>query len=1091
MKLTAILLTAACLQLAARTSGQTVTLNLKDAPVQKVFKEVSRQTGVSIVYAESLFRDMKLVTIRVKDATLQEVLEKCLKGQPFNYTLKGNSIVISTALTVALQPTVTTPPLPPPPPPIDVKGQIVNENGEPVVGASVIIKGTTIGVSTNGQGYFELKGVDKNITLLITGVNIESKEVKIIGVRTEILITVTSKVTAGEDVSIKAGYYDVKKREMTGNISRVDAKTIGRQPVANPLQALQGRMPGVYIQQTTGVAGGGFSVLIRGRNSLRNDGNDPLYVVDGVPFTSSPLTDSRISASIIKEGNPLVSINPNDIESIEVLKDADATAIYGSRGANGVVLITTKKGKAGKVKFDFNVYSGAGKASSRMELLETNDYVDMRVEGMKNSGLWPPPAFLQAFYYDIFAWDTTSRNTDWQKELIGGTANFSNAQFSVSGGNANTQFLIGGNYYRETTVFPGSKGMNRLSGNMSLHHLSTDKKFNMQVGLNYSSTVNKQAPVDLTPIAIQLPPNAPALYDPEGKINWEWNNSFTQNPLSYLEQRYQSNAYNLVANSVFQFKISKEIGVKVNLGYTSMDVKELNISPIASIPPQFITTQTGSTVFGTNALKTWIAEPQAEYKKSLGKSEINLLVGSTFQESELEGNIIQATGFSSDALLENILAAGRINVIGSNFYKYRYASLFGRINYSFNKTYFVNVSGRRDASSRFGPGKQFGNFGAVGAAWIFTKGKLFSNNFSFLNFGKLRFSYGTTGSDAIGNYQYLNTFTPTTYPYNNNPGLAITRLDNPDFSWESNRKLEFGLDLSFLKDRIQFGASWYQHRSSNQLVGLPLPVITGQSSVQFNLPATVQNKGWEFQLTTLNIASNNFRWVTDINITLPKNKLLEFPNLAAYPSYNNLYEVGQSIFTKKVLRFEGVDPQTGDFVFFDADGNGSISSVSDGLFLKEVTQQYFGGLNNSVSYKGFQLDFLLQFVKQTGSNYLASFSPIGALSNQPAIVLNRWRNPGDITDIPKSGTSSVSYNRILFSDAAISDASFIRLKNVSLSWQLPDKFKKSLSLSGGRIYFQGQNLFTITNYLGLDPETQNINFLPPLRVLTMGIQITF
>jgi TonB-linked SusC/RagA family outer membrane protein len=691
---------------------------------------------------------------------------------------------------------------------------------------------------------------------------------------------------------------------------------------------------------------------------------------------------------------------------------------------------------------------------------------------------------------DILVWDTT-RYTDWQKELIGGTANTINTSLSVSGGNANTQFSFSSGYYKETTVFPGNFYFQRFSGALNVNHTSSNGKFKFNISANYTGGSNNLYSQDLTGIAITLPPNAPALYDASKKINWDWKNSTIQNPLAHLERKYTNNTDNLVTSTLLSYQIIPGLHAKTNVGYTRMAVNEMSTNPLSAIPPQFLSNQTGSSNFGNAFIKTWIVEPQLDYFKEIGQGNLSILMGTTFQESIQEGETIQATGYTSDALLENILAATNVNIASSSYTQYRYAAIFGRANYTWREKYIVNLTGRRDGSSRFGPGKQFGNFGAIGLAWIFSNESFVKSGVPFLSFGKLRSSYGSTGSDAIGNYQYLNSYLSTTYPYNGSSGLVISRLANPDYSWETNRKLELGIELGFIKDAITFSASWYKNRSSNQLVGLPLPVITGQSSVQFNLPATVENTGWELQINTVNVKHSRFEWLTTFNVTIPKNKLVKFPNLDAFPAYNNIYKEGSSLFLKRTLQSNGVDPTTGSYTFADVNEDGSVSIDEDGKFLKEIAQSYYGGINNHIRFGRVQLDIFFQFVNQTGSNYMKSFSSPGMLSNQPNVVLGRWQEAGDNAIVQRySSLTSISYIYNRFSDNVISDASFIRLKNASLSWQLPEKWMKKLKITGAKLNLQGQNLLTFTNFLGMDPESQNVSFLPPLRVVAAGFQLT-
>ncbi|MBN8650573.1 MAG: TonB-dependent receptor [Cytophagales bacterium] len=576
-------------------------------------------------------------------------------------------------------------------------------------------------------------------------------------------------------------------------------------------------------------------------------------------------------------------------------------------------------------------------------------------------------------------------------------------------------------------------------------------------------------------------------------MNWE--NSTWTNPLSELERKYSGQIQNLVANTNLSYEIVKNISFKTNLGYTSMSVDENIIYPLSSRDPDFVAGGTGFAYFGDNKLKTWIAEPQLDYKLKVSKGTLLLLLGSTFQESVQSGKTVEGSGFSNDALLDNIRAAATLNIIQAAYSKYRYMSGFARANFNWEEKYILNLTARRDGSSRFGPGNKFANFGAIGAAWIFSNEKFFPSG--VFSFGKLRSSYGITGSDAIGDYQYLNTYGLTSYPYNRSTGLVINRLANPQYSWESNRKFEVALELAFLKDQISFEASYYQNRSTNQLVGLPLPIMTGQSSVQFNLPATVENTGFEFQVSSWLMKKSAFQWEANFNITVPSNRLIEFPGLEKFPAYANRYDVGKSVFTIKGFQSTGVDTETGLYTVADLNEDGAISSTLDIVGLKQIAQQYYGGLGNTFRYKGVDLTLFFQFVKQTGNSYQRSFIMPGAASNQPIIVLNRWQQPGDQTSVQRfsdfdpTAAATTAYSRSLSSDDRVTDASFIRFKTAALSWQLPTTTAQRVGMQKLRIYLQGQNLFTITNYTGLDPENQVSVSLPALRMITVGLDLTF
>jgi TonB-dependent starch-binding outer membrane protein SusC len=1079
MRLLILLITVACLHVSATGFTQTVTLSLNNAPLEKAFIEIRKQTGYSFIYIRAQLKNALPINCQLINAELKEALMCCFHNQPLSFIIEDNYIIVQTKLTETQHSQTQGNRR-------NIKGRVINDKGEPVEGASIMIKGTQRGTTTNGYGYFELKGVDENDILIVTGISIEPKEVKIIG-KLDLTINVKAKISEQQEVIINAGYYSTTDRLRTGNISRVDAATLDKQPVNNVLQALESRVPGLFISQNTGVPGGNFTVQIRGRNSILN-GNDPLYIVDGVPFTSTSL-NTNLSGSITGTGNPLNSINPADIESIEVLKDADATAIYGSRGANGVILITSKKGKPGQTDFNINVYSGIGKVSHFMRLLNTQQYMEMRHEAFNNDGTSP-----QSYDYDLTLWDTT-RYTDWQKLLLGGSAHYTDMQSSISGGNQNTQFLLGGGYHKETTVFPGNFHYEKGAVHFSLNHSTNNKKLTVNFTADYIIDNNNLYSYSLAGDLSYLSPIAPSVYDSAGHLNWE-NGTFS-NPLAELQKKYISKTRNLISNALIEYHPLHGLTLKTSIGYTRMQVEEIQSNPLSSLNPfSGYTADNVYTDFANNSIETWIIEPQAEYRISIGHGEFNALIGTTFQNDISQGETIEGTGFSNDNLIEDIASASSIRVTNSNYSQYRYNAWFGRLNYNWRNKYIVNLTGRRDGSSRFGPDKQFANFGAAGGAWIFSSEKFIKNNLSFLSFGKIRASYGTTGNDQIVPYQYLSSWSPTTYTYQGNSGLQPVRLANPDYSWEVNKKLEVALELGLLRDRVHIISSYFRNRSSNQLIGRSLPASTGFGSIQYNLPALVENTGFEFELNSIILKNKKFTWNSFFNFTIPHNKLIDFPNIEG-SGYSYYFEIGQPLTVVKAFHFTGVNPQTGVYQFQDIDKDGSSVPTfpSDLAAKKKVAQDFYGGFSNNLQYKGWQIDVFFQFVKQTGYNYLKSFGIPGTPFNQPTVVLNRWQKPGDKNSIQKftqdygSEAATAYFNNSFTGDGTIGDASFIRLKTISISYQLNANYwKKKTGLNSIRLYLEGQNLFTITNYLGLDPETQQL-MLPPLRVIVAGIQI--
>jgi TonB-linked SusC/RagA family outer membrane protein len=961
----------------------------------------------------------------------------------------------------------------------NVTGTVADASG-PLPGVTINIKGTTINTVSADDGRFSIAAKIGD-SLIFTYVGFTTLEIP---VTNPVLGTIqlSEDPTTLEEVTINAGYYAVKQKESTGNISRVTSREIGNQPVSHPLAALQGRAPGVYITQDSGAPGGAFQIRIRGQNSLRGEANEPLYIIDGVPFSSESIGSVSTSGQYLTLTSPLNAINPSDIESVEILKDADATAIYGSRGANGVVLITTKKGRSGKLEATLNASTSFGTVTRMVDLMGTQQYLNMRRQAYANDGITDLPADA----YDINGtWDQ-NRYTDWQKELIGKTAQITALQGSIQGGSELTNFILGGSYRRETTVMPGDFHYDKMGLHAKLNHKSADNTFSLVASMDYNVQKNDQPAVDLSVVARTLAPNAPSLYNPDGTLNWA--DGF-ENPLAALLQNFQAKVNSLAASATLSYEIVPSLMIKANLGLTDLRNNESKTIPYTIYNPAYgLGPESSSLDLNQTTRTSWIAEPQLNYRTTLWGGQIDGLIGATFQQQQTDRLYQFGYGFTSNSLIHDLSAASMWYVSANNQSLYRYNAAFGRINYNFQGRYIINLTGRRDGSSRFGPGRRFANFGAVGAAWILTKEKFLEDN-SLVSFAKLRGSYGTTGSDQVGDYQYLDTYSTTGMLYGGVPTLQPTRLYNPNFGWESNKKLEFGAELGLWKDRVSLSVAWYCNRSSNQLVGIPLPGTTGFSSVTANLGATVENSGIEFSVNTVNIQSKDFEWNSSFNISTNRNRLIAFPGLEA-STYANSYIIGQPLTMRRLYHYTGVDPQTGVYTFADANGDGNITATDDRSIITDLTPKYFGGLQNNLHYKGLELEILFQFVKQKNFEYLPALP--GVAINQPSNLGNVWTQPGDnaqgqLFSAGNNAAALNAFNRYAQSDAALTDASFIRLKNIALYYTLPE-FSKTLRC---RLYLQAQNLLTFTPFRGGDPELRFNSYLPPLKVIATGIQLNF
>lgn len=958
---------------------------------------------------------------------------------------------------------------------------IITSGADPLIGVNVLVKNSARGSISDLEGRYSVIA-SANDTLVFTYVGYKTQEV---AVGNTPIINVVMEVDAQtlDAVVINAGYYKVSDREKTGSISRVTAEEIVTQPVNNPLAALQGRVAGVDIVETTGNAGGGFNVRIRGLNSLAA-GNDPLYIIDGVPFDSRSIADRGISAEIIPQGtiSPLNAINPANIESIEILKDADATAIYGSRGANGVILITTKKGKEGKTVFTVNSSAGIAMIAQRMNLLNTNQYLEMRREAFSNDGITEYPDTA----YDVNGtWDQ-NRYTDWQEALIGGTARTQNLQASISGGSAQTQFLLSGNYQQETSVFPGDFKYNRANVNSNVTHKSEDNRFNVLFNVAYAIENNNLPKKDLTYEAITLPPNAPALYDESGEINWE-NGTWT-NPLAELQSIYKNKSNTLLANAAISYRLFKNFETKINMGYGNTLFNESYIRPHTVInPSQGLNSGSSRLTKANSSTHHFIVEPQLEWTKSFTNFKMEFLVGTTFQKNTTAQQGFLGVGFPDNSFIENLQAATTITVTNEAETVYSYQSFFSRINLGYKDKLFLNLTGRRDGSSRFGPGNKYGNFGAIGAAWLFSE----DLPISWLSLGKLRGSYGITGNDQIGDYQYLQSYLIGENQYDGNIGLEPARLYNPNFKWEENKKAEVAIELGLWKNRIYLNLAYYQNRSSNQLIDYALPGTTGFTSILANLDAVVENKGFEVELESTIVRNENFSWNIGGNLTLPKTTLLKFPGLET-STYSNRFEIGEPLTILKLYKVNGIDPETGLFTFEDFNGDGEITSPEDRQYIADLSPKFYGGISNSFQYKNWGLNLHFQFVKKDAVNqYYYGLQP-GTMYNQSTAVLDRWQTPGDNAFMQQFSTgnnfdSYLAFSQFSESSGAISDASFIRLKNLELAYSLP---LANVPNTSCRISVRGQNLLTFTKFKGGDPE-RTIGYLPSLRRISLNLQLQF
>lgn len=1076
-----LLITAFTFQVSAAVLGQQVTLNVKNASLKEVMQNVRKQSGYYFFFESDYLKNARPVTVNLKESPIDKALQTIFKDQPFEYAVDGKMITLRPK-EKDFQEQIKDVFLA-----ITIRGRVVDADGNPLPGASVKAGNRT--TITGAEGNFELSDIDESSTVEVSYIGYTS--VTVPASSKFMAIRLSQDAADLQEVVVNKGYYTTQQELNTGSVVSVKGSDIAKQPISNPLIGLQGRVAGLYISEGSGVVGTRPNITLRGLNSIHN-GTEPLYIVNGIPFDSKSLSQLPNSTGL-ESLSPFLNIRPGDIESVEVLKDADATAIYGSRGANGVILITTRKGHAGKTTINLDIYRGAAVVSRKLNLLNTQQYLEMRQEANLNDQVQPLPN-----EYDINGVWSKTDYTDWQRVLVGETANTTDVKSSITGGNENTNFLLTAGYRKEGMIYPGDFGSTIKSGNLSVTHSSNDKRLSVDLTAGYSVN-DYNLPTASLEEFIYLPPNTPAIYDRNGNINWA-NNTF-QNPLALLYRKSTTKSKNLLTSANLKYNIFNELTASVKLGYNTIDLGEENVVPYTSYMPL----QNDDPVskrrkdIGFNERVSTIIEPQINYSKTFGKHHIESLAGLTFNDNITERTVETTSGYGNDEQIGNSAYASYTRNLNYNT-QYKYSALYVRFGYNFDSKYIINLTARRDGSSRFGPENRFGNFGSIGLAWNFAKERAIAEAIPILSTGKLRSSIGSTGNDQFGDYEYISAyqgglqyFGITTF----NP----FRVTNPNFKWERINKFEAAIELGISKNRFLLNVNYFRNRTDNQLVGYPLPRTTGFSIVRANLPAVIQNTGIEIELLSKNLTGQDFQWTTSANITVPKNKLVSYPNLEA-SSNASFYVVGQPLTINKVYTFTGIDPQTGVYTFLDVDKNGEINLQDTKAAF--VGQKFFGGVSNSLSYKGINVDFLFQFVKQTKyklhSNRTAGALYFDYLANQPVEALNRWRQPNDVSEfqrfasvqtVTSAFTASENY---LSSDDMLVDASFVRLKTLNISYSLPQKWISPLKVTGSRLYIQGQNLLTITGFKGADPENApsrgTTPQVAPLRVFSAGIQLT-
>ncbi|CAG5012954.1 TonB-dependent receptor P3 [Dyadobacter sp. CECT 9275] len=992
-----------------------------------------------------------------------------------------------------------------------IQGKVSSESGELLPGVNVVIKNTTTGTTTDTEGKYSLNIPAGKVTLVFSSVGYEKQEIEVVN-RSKLDVILQSDTKALGEVVV-VGYGTQQRKDITGSVASVKGSEMENQPVASADALLQGRAAGVQVVQNTGAPGGGVTVRIRGNTSL-NAGNGPLYVVDGVPISSD--TPSPIGNFGGDGINPLAAISPNDIESVEILKDAAASSIYGARGANGVVLITTKRGKAGNASFSFNAYTGVAQVKKKLALLnaaQEKDYI-------KN-------ALLMAGQPVNMGIDTSRYDTDWQSAIFR-DAPVSNYDLSLRGGSDKVKYAMSLGYYDQKGVIINT-GYKRYNGRVNLDYSSLSR-LKLGTSIAVSGGFRNRVPEgdnanSVLTNAIRILPTE-AIYNTDGSYTLA--PSGRPNPVAVARStQFTTQDNRLIGNVYGEYLLMKNLSFRTSLGIDFLGIKDDYF-----IPSYISGGAARPSTTGYNQIFSWVNENTLTYQRTFAQHHtLSVLAGYSQQESKSQAIFASANQGSTDNIATLNAAAQPTGASSSNS-NWGLVSYFGRLTYAFDDKYLFTTSIRRDGSSRFGSDKRFGFFPSASVGWRLSK-ESFLADANFLTDLKLRASIGVVGNQQISNYGWQGLYNVGSN-YGGKPGIAPSAIPNPNLGWESTTQSNIGLDIAILNNRIQFSAEVYLKRTKDLLLQVNLPSTSGFSSSLQNVGNT-QNKGLEFSLSTLNLA-RELRWTTNFNLSFNRNKIIKLSQnnadilqtvgdaayysetpvglarvgepigvIYGYVATGRVYATSEEAKAANMRDGSASGPlfQAGDMQYVDLNKDGIINAASDRTIIGNANPKFTGGMTNTFSYRGFDLSFLLQWSYGNEIfNQTRLTSNRGFVFNASTTeVLRSWKKEGDITDVPRGTTSTVARNGLV-STRWMEDGSYLRAKTVTLAYNLPSSVIQKIKIKGAKVYVTGQNLFTVTKYSGLDPEVNfrsgypllggiDLGVYPQTRTFLAGINLTF
>lgn len=996
------------------------------------------------------------------------------------------------------------------------------EDGGPLPGASVVVPDTDIGTATDMDGRYELEvPAEEDGVLRVTFVGYVAEEVPI-GDESVIDVALTPDYQQLSEVVV-VGYGSQIQKDLTGNIARVAAEDIERTPVNSIEQALQGRAAGVHIENSSGKLGQGIKVRIRGASSVSAD-NQPLYVIDGIPITTDDLSSNDAPT------NPISDLNFDDVESVEILKDASAAAIYGARGSNGVVLITTKSGAAGDTQFRVNYQMSTSSPTNKVDLLNAEEYVELLTEAAENSTRLTGDPFFVDFAQDIL--NSVSMGTDWRNSVVDqdwqdqAFQDATGMKFDVSarGGNENTQFYASGSYNAQEGILINDN-FDRITGRVNVDHQVSDR-FSIGGKLSLGRTLNTRVPNDnafSTPIQLIAQAPISPLYVPgdadtngdgyytEYRPTDEMNtNTLYFNGVLYKDNvRYDTRIFRSLGNAYASLQLLPSLSFRSEFGVDLLDQNEDEY--YNSRVADNVGTRRGLGINTWNRITNYTTNNFLTFQETIANvHDLEVTAGMSYQAATADESFVQGEQFPNDDFTQ-INSAADITGGGSAETSYRFLSYFARTNYRFDEKYLLTLSGRVDGSSRFGRDNRYGIFPAGSVGWILTEEPFLQESglFSFL---KLRASLGLTGNAEIGNFAPLGLWVAE--GYGGVPGMTPSQTQNPDLKWERTTQFNAGLDFGFWNNRVNGEIDYYIKNTRDLLLDVNVPALTGYEDQTRNV-GKLENRGFEFALNTNNLVREDYSWSTSFNISTNRNKITDLNEQVIEGGFINRAVEGEPIGVFFALEYAGVDPETGDALYYvnEQDENGDIvdpeattnnQNAANRVVVGSPHPDFTGGFGNQFRYKNVDLNIFFQYVYGNeiydgGGRFKSANGDF--FDNQSADQLDRWQESGDETDVPEA--RFLLANGTAHSSRYLYDGSYLRLKNVTIGYRLPESLAGRVNIQDARIYVTGVNLLTFTDYMWWDPEVnadawagnvgQGNEFYsaPQARTISAGIEFNF